>query len=101
MWLMLQQDKPDDYVVATGETHSVREFLDEVFGLLDLDWKKYVEIDPALFPARRGGSAAGRPRQGRRTAGLEAERDVQGTGENDDRGRLADGQARAPAGERP
>ncbi len=46
MWLMLQQDKPDDYVVATGETHSVREFLDEVFGYLDLDWQKYVEIDP-------------------------------------------------------
>jgi GDPmannose 4,6-dehydratase len=46
MWLMLQHDKPDDYVVATGETHSVREFLDEVFVYLDLDWQKYVEIDP-------------------------------------------------------
>lgn len=46
MWLMLQQDKGDDYVIATGETHSVREFLDEVFGHLDLDWQKYVEIDP-------------------------------------------------------
>jgi GDPmannose 4,6-dehydratase len=49
MWLMLQHDKPDDYVVATGETHSVREFLDEVFGLLDLDWKKFVAIDPRYF----------------------------------------------------
>src|SRR3989339_974749 len=50
MWLMLQADRPDDYVVATGETHSVREFLDEVFGkCLDLDWKKYVEIDPRYF----------------------------------------------------
>jgi GDPmannose 4,6-dehydratase len=49
MWLMLQQPAPDDYVVATGETHSVREFLDVVFGLLDLDWKKYVEIDPRYF----------------------------------------------------
>ena len=49
MWLMLQQDAPDDYVVATGETHSVREFLDEVFGLLGLDWKKHVEIDPRYF----------------------------------------------------
>jgi GDPmannose 4,6-dehydratase len=49
MWLMLQQDKPDDYVVATGETHSVREFLDEVFGHLNLDWKKYVEIDKNYF----------------------------------------------------
>jgi GDPmannose 4,6-dehydratase len=49
MWLMLQQDKPDDYVVATGETHTVREFLDEVFGSLDLDWHEYVEIDPRYF----------------------------------------------------
>ena len=46
MWLMLQHDEPDDYVIATGETHSVREFLEEVFGHLDLDWQKYVEIDP-------------------------------------------------------
>ncbi len=46
MWLMLQQDKPDDYVIATGETHSVREFLDEVFHHLDMDWHKYVELDP-------------------------------------------------------
>jgi GDPmannose 4,6-dehydratase len=49
MWLMLQQDEPDDYVVATGETHSVREFLDEAFGHLDLDWKQFVEIDPRYF----------------------------------------------------
>jgi GDPmannose 4,6-dehydratase len=49
MWLMLQHDKADDYVVATGETHSVREFLDEVFGLLDLDWKRHVAIDPRYF----------------------------------------------------
>ena len=49
MWLMLQQDKPDDFVIATGETHSVREFLDEVFGILDLDWKKYVVVDPRYF----------------------------------------------------
>ena len=46
MWLMLQQEKPDDYVVATGETHSVREFLEESFGYVGLDWKKYVELDP-------------------------------------------------------
>jgi GDPmannose 4,6-dehydratase len=45
MWLMLQQDKPDDYVVATGETHSVREFLDEAFGYVSLDWKKHIEMD--------------------------------------------------------
>jgi len=46
MWLMLQQDKPYDFVIATGKTHSVREFLGEVFGNLHLDWQKYVEIDP-------------------------------------------------------
>lgn len=49
MWLMLQQDKAEDYVIATGETHSVREFLDEAFGLVGLDWKKYVEIDPRYY----------------------------------------------------
>ncbi|MCB9849346.1 MAG: GDP-mannose 4,6-dehydratase [Phycisphaerales bacterium] len=49
MWRMLQHDSPDDYVVATGETHSVREFLDEVFGYLDVDWQKHVEIDPRYF----------------------------------------------------
>jgi GDPmannose 4,6-dehydratase len=49
MWLMLQQDKPDDYVIATGECHSVKDFVDEVFGYLDLDWHKYVEIDPRYF----------------------------------------------------
>jgi GDPmannose 4,6-dehydratase len=45
MWLMLQQPKPDDYVIATGETHTVREFLDETFGYLGLDWRPYVVID--------------------------------------------------------
>jgi len=46
---MLQQNEPDDYVVATGEAYSVREFLTEAFGLLDLDWQQYVEIDPRYF----------------------------------------------------
>jgi len=45
MWLMLQQDRPDDYVIATNETHSVKEFVEEAFGCLDLDWRKYVEYD--------------------------------------------------------
>jgi GDPmannose 4,6-dehydratase len=49
MWLMLQQPEPEDFVIATGETHSVREFLEETFGYLDLDWKDYVEIDPRYF----------------------------------------------------
>ncbi len=46
MWLMLQQDEPDDYVIATGQTHSVEEFLTEAFSHVDLDWRDYVEIDP-------------------------------------------------------
>ena len=46
MWLMLQQEKPDDYVIATGETHSVQEFLEEAFSHVGLDWHKFVEIDP-------------------------------------------------------
>jgi len=49
MWLMLQQDQPNDYVIATGETHSVREFLDAAFGYLSLDWGQYVEIDPCYY----------------------------------------------------
>lgn len=49
MWRMLQQEKPDDYVLATGETHSVKEMLDIAFSHADLDWTKYVEIDPAYF----------------------------------------------------
>ncbi len=49
MWLMLQQETAEDYVIATGETYTVRQFLDEVFGHLGLDWKKYVEVDPRYF----------------------------------------------------
>jgi GDPmannose 4,6-dehydratase len=45
MWLMLQQDKPDDYVIATGETYSVKQFLEASFSILDLDWQQYVKID--------------------------------------------------------
>jgi GDPmannose 4,6-dehydratase len=49
MWLMLQQEKPDDFVIGTGEAHSVREFVDLAFATADLDWQKYVEIDPRYF----------------------------------------------------
>jgi GDPmannose 4,6-dehydratase len=48
MWLMLQQDEPDDYVIATGETHSVRELLEVAFGYVGLDYRQYVVIDPAF-----------------------------------------------------
>ncbi len=49
MWLMLQQDEPDDYVIATGETHSVKEFLQEAFSHAGLDWEKHVRIDESLY----------------------------------------------------
>lgn len=49
MWMMLQHDKPDDYVVATGETHSVKEFVEAAFSHVGLDWEKYVEIDPRYY----------------------------------------------------
>lgn len=49
MWLMLQQDKPDDYIIATGKTYSVREFLVEAFCYVGLDWKEFVKIDSRYF----------------------------------------------------
>jgi GDPmannose 4,6-dehydratase len=71
MWMMLQHDRPDDYVVATGETHSVREFLDEVFGCLNLDWKKYVAIDPRYFRPAEVDLLLGDASKVRRTLGWE------------------------------
>jgi GDPmannose 4,6-dehydratase len=49
MWLMLQRDEPDDYVVSTDETHSVREFCEQAFGRLELDYREFVEIDPRYY----------------------------------------------------
>jgi GDPmannose 4,6-dehydratase len=49
MWLMLQHERPDDYVIATGENHSVKEFVEEAFGFLGIDWEKHIEIDPRYF----------------------------------------------------
>jgi GDPmannose 4,6-dehydratase len=49
MWRILQQEKPSDYVIATGETHSVREFCEEAFGCVGLDWKDFVKVDPKYF----------------------------------------------------
>ena len=69
MWLMLQQDKPDDYVVATGESHSVEECLDVSFGVLGLDWKKYVEIDPRYFRPTEVDHLHGDPSKANRVLG--------------------------------
>jgi GDPmannose 4,6-dehydratase len=69
MWLMLQHDKPDEFVIATGETHSIREFLDEVFGYLNLDWNDHVEIAerfyrPAEVDVLRGDASKARKELG-------------------------------------
>ena len=71
MWLMLQQDKPDDYVIATGETHSIRELLDEAFGHLDLDWQRYVEIDPRYYRPAEVDLLIGDPTKARTVLGWE------------------------------
>jgi GDPmannose 4,6-dehydratase len=49
MWLMMQHDVPDDFVVATGENHSVQEFVEIAFGHVDLDWRQYVKLDPRFL----------------------------------------------------
>jgi GDPmannose 4,6-dehydratase len=66
MWRMLQQDKGDDYVVATGETHSVRAFLDEVFSHLQLNWHDYVEVDPRYFRPTEVDLLLGNPAKAKR-----------------------------------
>jgi GDPmannose 4,6-dehydratase len=65
MWLMLQADKPDDYVIATGESHSVREFLDAAFSMLDLDWQRYVKVDPYYFRPAEVDDMCGDPTKAR------------------------------------
>lgn len=61
MWLMLQHDRPDDYVVATGETHSVRELVERVFSLLGLDYRDHVRVDPQFFRPTEQVQLAGNP----------------------------------------
>jgi len=71
MWLMLNAGEPDDYVVATGETHSVREFIEKTFGYLDLDWKEFVEIDARYFRPAEVDLLAGDATKARRKLGWE------------------------------
>jgi GDPmannose 4,6-dehydratase len=65
IWLMMQQPQPDDYIVATGEGHTVREFAEEAFRLVGLDWKKYVEIDPRYFRPSETPMLIGNPQKAR------------------------------------
>jgi len=69
MWLMLQQDEPDDYVIATGESHSVREFVEVAFAAVGLDWRDYVEIDPRYFRPAEVDFLLGDPRKAREKLG--------------------------------
>jgi GDPmannose 4,6-dehydratase len=71
MWMMLQADKPDDYVIATGETHTVKEFLDRAFGHLNLDWKQYVKIDPRYYRPTEVDLLIGDASKAKRTLGWE------------------------------
>ncbi|MDB5295549.1 MAG: gmd [Phycisphaerales bacterium] len=71
MWRMLQRETPDDYVIATGETHSVREFLDAVFGQLGLDWNAFVEVDPKYFRPAEVDLLLGDPAKAKRELGWE------------------------------
>ena len=71
MWLMMQAEIAEDYVIATGETHSVREFLDEAFGRLGIDWKGHVEIDPRYLRPTEVDLLQGDPRKAKRKLGWE------------------------------
>jgi GDPmannose 4,6-dehydratase len=76
MWRMLQQETPDDYVVATGESISIRDFLGLTFGRLDLDWQKHVEIDPRYFRPAEVDHLEGDPAKSRRILGWEPKTDI-------------------------
>ncbi len=72
MWLMLQAETPEDYVIATGETHSVREFLEHAFGRVDLEWERYVELDPKYERPTEVDLLIGDPARAKRDLGWEA-----------------------------
>jgi len=78
MWLMLQQETPDDYVVATGETHSVQEFVEETFSYLDLDWRDYVVQDPKFYRPAEVDLLVGDPGKAARVLGWEPDVDFRG-----------------------
>ena len=78
MWLMLQQEHPADYVVATGETHSVQEFVEEAFGYLDLDWREYVVQDSKYYRPAEVDLLVGDPSKAGRELGWEPTVDFRG-----------------------
>jgi GDPmannose 4,6-dehydratase len=78
MWLMLQQDQADDYVVSTGETHSVRDLVEQAFGCVGLDWQKHVVLDPALVRPAEVDLLVGNPAKAKRVLGWAPEVDFRG-----------------------
>jgi GDPmannose 4,6-dehydratase len=78
MWLMLQQEKADDYVIATGVSHSVRELVESAFGYAGLDWKKYVRVDPAFLRPAEVDHLVGDSSKARRVFGWEPQVDFNG-----------------------
>jgi GDPmannose 4,6-dehydratase len=72
MWLMMQQEPPDDFVIATGESHSLEEFVETAFTRLGLDWRQHVVIDPALFRPTEIAISRGNPRKSREILGWQA-----------------------------
>ena len=77
MWLMLQQEKPDDYVIATGETHEVREFVRLAFACADLDYEKYVVVDPRFYRPAEVDLLIGDPARAQRELGWKRETSFQ------------------------
>ncbi|MCL4557749.1 MAG: GDP-mannose 4,6-dehydratase [Deltaproteobacteria bacterium] len=69
MYLMMQADAPEDFVIATGESHSVREFLDEVFSYINMDWKDFVEVDPKYYRPTEVNSLIGDPAKAKQKLG--------------------------------
>jgi GDPmannose 4,6-dehydratase len=78
MWMMLQQDHADDYVIATGESHSVRELVEVAFGHAGLDWQKYVRQDPRFLRPAEVDHLIGDPSKARTTLGWKPDVDFRG-----------------------
>jgi GDPmannose 4,6-dehydratase len=78
MWMMLQQDRADDFVIATGESHSVRELVEVAFGHVGLDWQKYVRLDPRFLRPAEVDHLIGDPSKARATLGWSPEVDFKG-----------------------
>ena len=101
MWLMLQQDAPGDYVIGTGESHSVREFVEPAFAHAGLDWREYVRIDPRYYRPAEVDDLRADASKARRLLRLDAEGGLPGTGRDDGGRRHAELRRKLNGGRRP